>query len=327
LSTSGRDPSLQAQKIVFAGTPAFAATALLNLLANQFNIAAVFTQPDRPAGRGKKLSQNDVKKLALKHGLPIFQPANFKQAQDVATLKALNPDVMVVAAYGIILPESVLAIPRVGCINIHASLLPRWRGAAPIQRAIEAGDKETGISIMQMETGLDTGPVLLKRSIVINNNDTSVSLHDRLADLGGRAMVEALRHYHDLSPKPQDNNLATYAHRLSKSDGEIKWYLPATVIERTLRAYSPWPGCYSTVNGTLIKIHEADVLAQMPEPTLAPGTVVACSAKGIQVACGEGGINITRLQLPGARAMPVADFVNGNQHKMLLNRIFSTNTL
>lgn len=327
MTTSGPEPSLQAQKIVFAGTPAFAATALLNLLANKLNIAAVFTQPDRPAGRGKKLSQSHVKKLALKHGLPVFQPLNFKHEQDVAALRALKPDVMVVAAYGIILPESVLTIPRVGCINIHASLLPRWRGAAPIQRALEAGDKETGISIMQMEAGLDTGPVLLKKTTVINNGDTGASLHDRLADLGGHAIVEALRHYHNLSPKVQDDSLATYARRLSKADGEVNWYQPATVVERTLRAFSPWPGCYSTINDTRIKIHEADVLTQMPEPALTPGTVVECSAKGIQVACGEGGINITRLQLPGARAMQVADFVNGNQHKLLLNRIFNTNKL
>ena len=324
MTASDLTPKTGKLKIIFAGTPDFAAVALAALIKSSLPVSAVYTQPDRPSGRGYKLTAVPVKKLAEQHLLPVYQPVNFKDPDAISQLASLQPDVFVVAAYGIILPPEVLDIPTFGCINIHASLLPRWRGAAPIQRAIQAGDKETGITIMQMEAGLDTGPALLSRKTAITDRDTSTTLHDRLAGLGGEAIVETLDKLTELTPVPQDNTLATYAHRLSKAEGSIDWTLPATEIQRTIRAFTPWPGCFGRVNGNTVKIHQATVIAKEDSSatSIIPGTITECAATGIQVVCGKDSLRITHLQLPGAKAMSVKDFVNGNQHQLLRNQCF-----
>ncbi|OZG73327.1 methionyl-tRNA formyltransferase [Hahella sp. CCB-MM4] len=306
-------------RIIFAGTPEFAATALQALIDRQFEIVAVYTQPDRPAGRGHKLTPSPVKKLALTHQIPVEQPVSFKDPEDIATLANYNADIMIVAAYGLILPKAVLDIPALGCLNIHASILPRWRGAAPIQRAIQAGDKETGITIMQMEAGLDTGPMLLKLTTEIQDSDTGGSLHDRLAELGGQAIVAAMEKLESLSPEPQDNSLATYASKLHKSESAIDWSQPADDIARNIRAFNPWPGTHGICGKDQIKIWEAEVIhnGQTDTTGRSPGTIIHRQSTGIEVACGKGSLIIRKLQLPGAKALSVTDFVNGNQTKLM----------
>lgn len=304
-------------RIVFAGTPDFAATALKALLANHYDVVGVYTQPDRPAGRGRKLMPSPVKQVALAADLPVFQPENFRAPEARQELAMLNPDVMIVAAYGLILPQSVLEIPAHGCLNIHASLLPRWRGAAPIQRAIAAGDRETGITIMQMDAGLDTGAMLLKILTPIHDDDTGGSLHDRLATLGGEAIVKALTLLAkgELSGEAQNDNQACYAHKLSKDEGHLDWQQPAQTSERLVRAFNPWPGTYTDLEDQRIRIHEARALPDAS--TEAPGTVIRREREGIDVACGEGILRITRLQLPGARAQSVNDLINGGKQLLL----------
>jgi len=241
----------QALRIVFAGTPEFAAEHLKALLDSPHEIVAVYTQPDRPAGRGQKLMPSPVKQLAAQHGLPVLQPPTLRAPEAQAELAALQPDLMVVVAYGLILPQAVLDIPRLGCINSHASLLPRWRGAAPIQRAVQAGDAESGVTVMQMEAGLDTGPMLLKVSTPISAEDTGGSLHDRLARLGPPAVVEAIAGLAagTLKGEVQNDALATYAHKLSKDEAKLDWSRPAVELERAVRAFDPWPVCHTTLNG------------------------------------------------------------------------------
>lgn len=297
-------------KIIFAGTPHFAAAALEALLAHQFDVAAVLTQPDRPAGRGMQLNPGPVKQLALAHGLPVYQPASLKSAEVQQVLADYAADVMVVAAYGLILPPAVLQLPRHGCLNIHASLLPRWRGAAPVQRAILAGDEETGITIMQMDAGLDTGAMLLKKSCPIAAQDTTQTLHDKLAQLGAEAIVEALRMLDQgrLAGVPQDDAQATYAAKLSKAEACLDWTESATQLARAVRAYNPFPVACSTLNETPVKIWQAsacDGLAGVP------GTVLAVEKNGIVVACGQGVLCLQTLQRPNARALPAAQFVRG----------------
>lgn len=304
-------------RLVFAGTPDFAATALRALLGTHHSIVGVYSQPDRPAGRGRKLQPSPVKQVALDSGIPVFQPESLKTPDAQQELADLQPDVMIVAAYGLILPEAVLRIPDHGCLNIHASLLPRWRGAAPIQRAIAAGDADTGITIMQMDKGLDTGDMLLKSRTSIDASDTGGSLHDRLANLGGQAIVEALNLLEkgELRGEAQDDEQACYAHKLSKDEGHIDWSLDASAIERLIRAFNPWPGTYTDLEQQRLRIHEAtatDELSHKPA-----GTVIQREREGIDIACGTGTLRLTRLQLPGSRAQSVNDLINGGKQLLL----------
>ncbi|WP_150911855.1 methionyl-tRNA formyltransferase [Marinobacter halotolerans] len=300
-------------RLVFAGTPDFAATALEALLQTDHEVVGVYSQPDRPSGRGRKLTPSPVKQVALDAGIPVFQPQTLKTPEAREQLTALNADVMVVAAYGLILPQAILDIPRHGCLNIHASLLPRWRGAAPIQRAIAAGDRQTGITIMQMDAGLDTGDMLLKLTTPITESDTGGSLHDRLADLGGDAIIDALAGIIEgtLHPTPQDDAQACYASKLSKEEGQIDWTEDATAINRKIRAFNPWPGTYTDADDLRIRLHESEVIDITSDRH--PGTVVARSREGIDIACGLDVLRVTRLQLPGSRAQSVNDLINGGK--------------
>ncbi|MDH0142874.1 methionyl-tRNA formyltransferase [Aquipseudomonas alcaligenes] len=300
-------------RIVFAGTPEFAAQHLQALLDAGREIVAVYTQPDRPAGRGQKLAPSPVKQLALQHGISVYQPQTLRDPAAQTELAALTPDLMVVVAYGLILPQVVLDTPRLGCINSHASLLPRWRGAAPIQRAIEAGDASSGVTVMQMEAGLDTGPMLLKVTTTITAEDTGGSLHDRLATLGSQAVVEAVTKLAagELRGEVQDDSLATYAHKLNKDEARLDWSRPAVELERLVRAFNPWPICHSTLNGEALKVHAA----QLGEGQGAPGSVLAADKSGLTVACGEGALRLTRLQLPGGKPLSFADLYNSRREQ------------
>jgi methionyl-tRNA formyltransferase len=294
-------------KVAFAGTPEFAAVALRALLAAGFEVPLVLTQPDRPAGRGQKLVASPVKQVALAHGIPVHQPEKLRDPATHAPLVAAAPDVLVVAAYGLILPQAVLDIPRQGCINIHASLLPRWRGAAPIQRCIETGDAESGVAIMQMEAGLDTGPVLLMEAVKVGPGDTAATLHDTLAALGGRLIVEALRQLDTLPPQPQPATGVTYAHKIEKAEAAIDWTQPAAVIERRIRAFDPFPGCTAILGDETLKIWRA-----LPANGAGqPGEILAVAPEGITVACGQGALQLVELQRPGSRRLPSADFQCG----------------
>ena len=300
-------------RIVFAGTPEFAAEHLKALLASPHDIVAVYTQPDRPAGRGQKLMQSPVKQLALEHGLPVLQPPTLRDPQAQAELSALAPDLMVVVAYGLILPQAVLDIPRLGCINSHASLLPRWRGAAPIQRAIQAGDAESGVTVMRMEAGLDTGPMLLKVSTPIDARDTGGSLHDRLAQIGPHAVIQAIAGLAagTLQGEVQDDSLANYAHKLDKNEARIDWSLPAIELERLVRAFFPWPICHSTLNGESLKV----LAAEWTEGAGQPGEIIGVSKDGLSVACGTHALRLTRLQLPGGKPLNFSDLFNSRREK------------
>jgi methionyl-tRNA formyltransferase len=293
--------------IIFAGTPQFAADALAELIKSH-RVIAVLTQPDRPSGRGMQLTQSPVKQLALQHGLTVLQPATLKTEEAQQTIAKLNADVMVVAAYGLILPKAVLQMPRNGCLNIHASLLPRWRGAAPIQRAILAGDAETGITIMQMDEGLDTGDMLLKMSCPITPQDTALTLHDKLAELGARAVTEVLRGMCNgtLQPVRQDSQQATYAAKLTKAEAKLDWNQDAQVLERAVRGYYPFPTAYAIFSETPLKIMRARLgLNEEAEP----GTVIAIDKEFISVACGKGVLALELLQKPGGKALSVAQFL------------------
>ncbi|MFZ5959695.1 methionyl-tRNA formyltransferase [Pseudomonas knackmussii] len=309
----------QALRIVFAGTPDFAAEHLKALLDTPHQIVAVYTQPDRPAGRGQKLMPSPVKQLAVEHGLPVLQPPTLRNEEAQAELAALKPDLMVVVAYGLILPQVVLDIPRLGCINSHASLLPRWRGAAPIQRAVEAGDAESGVTVMQMEAGLDTGPMLLKVATPISAEDTGGSLHDRLARLGPPAVIEAIAGLAagTLKGEAQDDALATYAHKLSKDEAKLVWSLPATELERRVRAFDPWPVCHTTLNGETLKVWAA----RLGEGKGEPGKILDASRDGLLVACGEGSLLLTRVQLPGGKPLAFADLFNSRREQFAAGQV------
>lgn len=303
----------QALRLVFAGTPEFAAEHLKALLDTPHQIVAVYTQPDRPAGRGQKLMPSPVKQLALQHGLPVLQPPTLRDPAAQEELRALAPDLMVVVAYGLILPQVVLDIPRLGCINSHASLLPRWRGAAPIQRAVQAGDAESGVTVMQMEAGLDAGPMLLKVTTPITAGDTGGSLHDRLAQLGPQAVVQAIAGLAagTLQGEVQDDALATYAHKLNKDEARIDWNRPADELERLVRAFNPWPICHSTLDGQPLKV----LAAEPAEGRGQPGQILDASKDGLTVACGEGALRLTRLQLPGGKPLAFADLYNSRREQ------------
>jgi methionyl-tRNA formyltransferase len=302
-------------KIIFAGTPDFAASALAEIIAHGYDVVAVLTQPDRPAGRGMQLSASSVKQLALQHGLPVLQPLSLKTIEIQQQLAELGADLMIVAAYGLILPKAVLALPRLGCLNIHASLLPRWRGAAPIQRAILAGDTETGITIMQMDEGLDTGAMLLKKVCPIAAKETAASLHDRLAELGALAILEALQGmvHSQLVAEVQNNDLATYASKLTKSEARIDWTRSAVEIERSVRGYHPFPGVFSEINSTAIKIWQATVVNEVRGE---PGVILQADKERLLVACGSGGLSLEILQRPGGKALPNVQFLQGFQVKV-----------
>ncbi len=298
--------------IVYAGTPEFAAVALAALLKTPHHISAVYTQPDRPAGRGRKLKASPVKELALEHSIEVRQPESLKNPDEQARLAALEPDVMIVAAYGLLLPAEVLSIPRLGCLNIHASLLPRWRGAAPIQRAILAGDEETGITIMQMDVGLDTGDMLYKLSTPIHESDNAQTLHDRLAALGARAISEALEglQHGQLTAQQQNESLACYAKKLHKAEAEINWQEAAVQIARQVAAFNPWPVAQTHYKGEVLRVWDARAL---DESTNQPaGSVIRADREGIDIACGEGVLRLLRLQRPGGKPQEVADFLNAN---------------
>ncbi|QJD29143.1 methionyl-tRNA formyltransferase [Methylococcus geothermalis] len=297
--------------IVFAGTPAFAVPALHALIASGHSPCAVYTQPDRPAGRGRKLMASPVKQLAADYGIPVLQPESLKGPEELGRLRELAPDLMVVVAYGLILPTPILAVPRLGCVNIHASLLPRWRGAAPIQRAILAGDPETGVTLMRIEPRLDAGPMLAKRNCPIAGDDTAATLHDRLAGLGAEMLIELLPELEagGLPGETQDEALVTYAEKIEKSEARIDWRQNAAQIDRRVRAFNPWPVAETTLEGTVLRIWAAQALDTPLDA--APGTAVAAS-KNFDVACGQGTLRILEIQPPGKRRMSAADFLNAH---------------
>jgi methionyl-tRNA formyltransferase len=294
-------------KIIFAGTPHFAAGALAALL-KEHQILAVLTQPDRPSGRGMQLTASPVKQLALQYGLTVLQPESLKTEQAQQEIAALDADVMVVAAYGLILPKAVLELPRYGCLNIHASLLPRWRGAAPIQRAILAGDHETGITIMQMDAGLDTGDMLLREVCPITDTDTAQTLHDKLAEMGASSILKALSMLEagQLSPVAQDNDAACYAAKLLKGEAQIDWRQDAKQIELAVRAYNPFPVCQARLNDVILKIWQAAVCSDKQGM---PGEVLVADKLGITVACGKDALSLKMLQRPGGKAQPAAQLL------------------
>lgn len=300
------------QRLVFAGTPEFAIPCLRSLIETGYEIAAVYTQPDRPAGRGRRIQQSPIKSLALAQGIPVCQPPSLKgDPKARALLRGWAPDLMVVVAYGLILPISVLETPRFGCVNVHASLLPRWRGAAPIQRAVLTGDSMSGVSIMRMEAGLDTGPVYLRRALTLGPQETGGSLHDRLAVLGAEALIETLPGVFDGSrlPEPQDDRAATYAQKLDKAEARIDWHRPAQAIELLVRAFDPWPVAQTSLKGETLRIWSARAI-DLDLGGADPGSVLGTDRGGIAVATGAGALVITRLQAPGKRPMDAADYLN-----------------
>ncbi len=300
-------------RIIFAGTPDFAARHLDALLSSEHQVVGVFTQPDRPAGRGKKLMPSPVKVLAEEKGVPVFQPGSLRPQENQQLVADLQADIMVVVAYGLILPKAVLDMPRLGCINVHGSLLPRWRGAAPIQRSLWAGDDQTGVTIMQMDVGLDTGDMLHKLSCPITADDTSGSLYDKLADLGPQGLLHTLAQLAagTANPEVQDEALVTYAEKLSKEEARVDWSLSAAQLERCIRAFNPWPMSYIVIDEQPVKIWQASVINT---PTsAAPGTILEANRQGIQVATGEGILNLLSLQPAGKKAMGVQDLLNSRR--------------
>ncbi|MEZ9624757.1 methionyl-tRNA formyltransferase [Aliivibrio fischeri] len=300
-------------RIIFAGTPDFAARHLSALIDSHHEVIGVYTQPDRPAGRGKKLTASPVKELALEHNIPVFQPENFKSDEAKQELADQNADLMVVVAYGLLLPQAVLDTPKLGCINVHGSILPRWRGAAPIQRSIWAGDAETGVTIMQMDIGLDTGDMLKIATLPIEATDTSASMYDKLAELGPVALVDCLSDIADGSAiaQKQDDELANYAKKLSKEEAKIDWTMDAIAIERCVRAFNPWPMSHFSVEDKAIKVWQSRVESYTGDAT--PGTIIQADKTGIYVATGSDAIVFEQLQVPGKKAMGVQDILNSRK--------------
>lgn len=302
--------------IIFAGTPEFGVPVLNQLIQSQHRIVAVYTQPDRPAGRGQKLQPSPVKEWALLHGIPVFQPVHFKSQESIQQLKELNPDVMVVIAYGLILPKAVLETPKYGCINVHASLLPRWRGASPIQQAILHGDVETGVTIMQMDEGLDTGNMLCKERCSIEKEDTAGSLHDKLAQISAKPLLDALNSLHQptIHPEVQNNALATYAGKIKKDDAKINWKSSAVDIDRMIRAYNPWPVAYCQLGHDFLRVlHAKPVHYESDYP---PGTIVSIDKKGMLVATGLDALLIEKIQFPGSKVISIADYLNSGKKQI-----------
>ncbi len=300
--------------LVFAGTPEFSVPSLRALHSAGHRILTVYTQPDRPAGRGRRVEESPVKRAALEAGLAVTQPQNFRSEAAVATLRSLEPEVMIVVAYGLILPAEVLRIPRHGCINVHASLLPRWRGAAPIQRAIEAGDAQTGITLMQMDAGLDTGDILGSAVAAISGSDTAATLHDRLAELGARTLVATLAELArgGTVARPQDGSRSTYARKLSKAEALIDWRLPRETLHRRIRAFNPWPVAHTLWGGRVLRLWEVATLDGIANAAASPGTVTAADASGVWVQTADAPLCITRLQIEGSRPLDAAAFLHGH---------------
>ncbi|MEG3132097.1 methionyl-tRNA formyltransferase [Rouxiella sp. T17] len=298
-------------RIIFAGTPDFAARHLDALLTSEHQIVGVFTQPDRPAGRGNKLTPSPVKTLALQHEIPVFQPKSLRPEENQQLVADLQADVMVVVAYGLILPKAVLAMPKLGCINVHGSLLPRWRGAAPIQRSLWAGDAETGVTIMQMDVGLDTGDMLHKIACPISATDTSATLYATLAELGPEGMLHTLSQLEQgtAQPEVQDETQVTYAEKLSKEEARLDWTLDAEQLERCVRAFNPWPVSYFVIDEQPVKVWQANVI-DSEKTGLQPGTIIAADKKGIQIATARSVLNITQLQPAGKKPMSAQDLLN-----------------
>jgi methionyl-tRNA formyltransferase len=302
-----------ALRIVFAGTPEFAVPSL-RAAASRNEVVAVYTQPDRPAGRGRGLQASRIKLEAIQRGIPVLQPESLKPQLARDALRALKPDLLVVVAYGLILPQRILDIPTHGCWNVHASLLPRWRGAAPIQRAIEAGDRETGVCLMQMAKGLDTGPVLLSQRIAIGAHETGGQLHDRLAELGAQTLADGLgllRAGVRPVPQPQPEVGVTYAHKLDKAEARLDWSQPAEVLARKVRAFNPWPVTEAELAGERVRIHDA--IALPLAHGAAPGSLLLAGREGIDIACGDGALRIRVLQREGGKPITAADWVNARR--------------
>ncbi|KXO08158.1 Methionyl-tRNA formyltransferase [Moritella sp. JT01] len=311
-------------RIIFAGTPDFAAKHLSALLNSEHEVIAVYSQPDRPAGRGKKLKPSDVKQLAVSHDIPVYQPVSLRNEEAQQELATLNADLMVVVAYGLILPQVALDTPRLGCINVHGSLLPRWRGAAPIQRAIWAGDAETGVTIMQMDIGLDTGAMLHKVTCPIADDETSASLYDKLAELGPQGLLETLTQISNNTAvaEVQDDEQANYAAKLSKEEANIDWTQSAVAIERQIRAFNPWPVSYTQIAEQNVKVWQANASEDVTDAQ--PGTVLAATKKGIQVATGYGVLTLLNLQLAGKKAMPVQDILNARKEWFTVGQLLNS---
>ena len=311
--------------IIFAGTPDFAAKHLKALIDSNHNVIAVFSQPDRPAGRGNKLTASPVKQLAIENNLPIYQPTTLKTVENQHVIANLNADIMIVVAYGLILPQAVLDMPKLGCLNVHGSLLPKWRGAAPIQRACWAGDSETGITIMQMDAGLDTGDMLYKLACPIEPSDTSATLYEKLAKLGPQALLETLTLINQgkIKPEKQQQSQATYAEKLSKQEAKLDWNLSAIQLERCVRAFNPWPVSYFEVNGEPIKVWQAQVMAtQHNQPV---GTILQADKKGICIATSDGSLNMTILQPAGKKPMSAQDLLNSRKSWFEVGKILGSN--
>lgn len=309
-------------RIVFAGTPEFAALHLQALINSNHNVVAVYTQPDRPAGRGKKLTASPVKLLAQEHHLPVLQPLELKTPDAQKILSDFNADVMIVVAYGLILPKIILETPRYGCINVHASLLPRWRGAAPIQRAIEAGDSETGITIMQMDVGLDTGDMLSQTPCAISMEDTAASLHDKLIPLGQKTLLSVLDNISALTPSKQNNSNACYAEKLRKEEALIDWSQPATIIERQVRAFNPYPVSFTLLNNERVRIWQAHSVASNVNAT--PGTLLDVSNDHIIVACGKEALCLDTIQLSGGKMLSIKSILNAHRDLFKSNMCFTS---
>lgn len=310
-------------KILFAGTPLFAEIALNKLLQSSHQVIAVFTQPDRPKGRGLKLQASPVKELALKNNLPLFQPASLKTSAIQDELKKLAPDVMVVVAFGMLLPKEILMIPKFGCINVHPSLLPKFRGAAPIERTIESGDSETGVTIMQMDEGLDTGPILLQTKYLIKNDETSNSLMMKLAETGSEALIETLNllQIGSLAPIPQDSVNATYANKITKEEALLSFYDDAITLERKVRAFNPRPVAYLPFKGKVIRVYEA--IAKPSNEGFLPGIIIRATNDALDIACMKGSISLRKVQLPGKKPHSITDFYHAHHHDLIVGQLFS----
>jgi methionyl-tRNA formyltransferase len=310
-------------RVIFAGTPDFAAAHLRALIDSEHQLLGVYTQPDRPSGRGKKLLPSPVKAIAVDAGLPVFQPGSLKDPAAQQALAELGADVMVVVAYGLILPQAVLDAPRLGCLNVHASLLPRWRGAAPIQRAIEAGDPETGITIMQMDAGLDTGDMLAKASTQIAATASAAALHDELAGIGPPLLLQVLADLesYQAQAERQDDALATYAHKLDKAEAQVDWTRPAQVLARQVRAFNPFPVSYTLLDGERIRIWQASAVGA-PRGTETPGTIVEAGDAVVVVACGDGLLALESLQLPGGKRLPVRELLKSRRDAFAPGKAF-----
>jgi len=300
------------KRIIFAGTPDFSVACLSALLGTQHEVCAVYTQPDRRAGRGRKLLPSPVKALALEHHIPVYQPVSLRKAEAQAELAALNADIMIVVAYGLLLPQKVLDMPRLGCINVHASLLPRWRGAAPIQRALLAGDNTTGITLMQMDKGLDTGAMLADVNCPIHAKDTGQDLHDRLAALGAELLAKHIDTVETLTPVAQDNDLANYAHKLEKKESLLDWQDDAELLARKIRAFTPWPGTQVSLFDQKLRVHAVEVIDTDTVGDV--GSIISCQRTGIDVQTGKGILRLLTVQKAGGRPLSVADFLNGHPH-------------